>query len=172
MSDQPTNGDEDQDQRRKLHRHWGHQPWGFEAMDRIDRIKFGQRGFLRPKIIQLLEGQPMNGVDIMSKVEEMSHGWYRPSPGAIYPLLEQLEKEGMIAKNKGGKFELTAAYAEQTGMRGNLGGALSAMESNASYIEDLQKNDPSSLSKYKERIAKLASRLDALNDALQSGSGR
>ena len=113
----------------------------------------------------------MNGVDIMGKLEEMSHGWYRPSPGAIYPLLEQLEKEGMIAKNKDGKFELTAAYAEQTGTGNSLAGAISAMESNISYFEDLRKNDPVNLSKYKERISKLANRINALNGALQSGSG-
>ena len=131
----------------------------------------GRRGFLRPQIVQLLEKRPMNGVDIMNELQEMSHGWYRPSPGSIYPLLEQLEKEGLIAKNKDGKFELTAAYGEQSGIGDDVASALSVMESNTSYLEDLQKTDGASLSKYKDRIEKLTRRLEALNGALQSGSG-
>jgi DNA-binding PadR family transcriptional regulator len=141
-------------------------------MDRLRRIQFGQRGFLRPQIIQLLEKQPMNGIDIMNKVQEMSHGWYRPSPGSIYPLLEQLEKEGLIAKNNEGKFELTAAYAEQSGIVGNVASVLSEMESGTSYLEDLQKADEASLSKCRERIEKLTRRLEALNGAQQSRSGQ
>jgi predicted transcriptional regulator len=101
----------------------------------------------------------------------MSHGWYRPSPGSIYPLLEQLEKEGLTAKNEEGKFELTPAYGEQAGTGGDLAGALSVVESNISYLEDLQKTDAASLSKYKDRIEKLRRRLETLNGAPQSGGG-
>ncbi len=140
-------------------------------MEHRGRILFGQRGFLRPQLIELLEKEPMNGVDIMNELQEMSHGWYRPSPGSIYPLLEQLEKEGLIAKNKDGKFELTAGYREQTGVGDDVASALSGMESNTSYLEDLQKTDGARLSKYRDRVEKLARRLEALNGALQSRSG-
>ena len=101
----------------------------------------------------------------------MSHGWYRASPGSIYPMLEQLEKEGLIAKNKDGKFELTPAYGEQSGNGDNVASALSVMESNISYLEDLQKTDGASLSEKRDRIEKLTKRLEALNEALQSRSG-
>jgi hypothetical protein len=160
--------DDKQDEERKHHRPWRNPG---SHMEHLGRLRFGQRGFLRPQIIQLLEKGPMNGVDIMNELQEMSHGWYRPSPGSIYPLLEQLEKDGLIAKNNDGKFELTAAYAEQSGVGGDLASALSAMESNTSYLEDLQKADGPSLSKHKGRIEKLTRRLEALNGALQSGSG-
>jgi predicted transcriptional regulator len=140
-------------------------------MERLRRIQFGQRGFLRPQIIELLEKHPMNGVDIMNEAQKMSHGWYRPSPGSIYPLLEQLEKEGLIAKNKDGKFELTTAYGEQAGNGDDVSRALTVMESNASYLEDLQTTDGARLSKYRDRMEKLAKRLEALKDALQSRSG-
>jgi len=103
----------------------------------------------------------------MSKLQEMSRGWYRPSPGAIYPLLEQLEKEGVIAKNKDDKYELTAAYAKQAGARDSVGRAVSTIESNVSYLEDLQKTDSAKVSKYKDKVEKLLKRLDALNGALQ-----
>jgi len=127
----------------------------------------GQRGFLRPQIVQLLEEKPMNGVDIMNKMHEMSHGWYRPSPGSIYPLLEQLEKEGLIAKNKEGKYGLTAIYDQESGTTTDVGHMLTAMESNVSYFEELQKTDVASLSSHLDRVEKLARRLEALNGPLQ-----
>lgn len=139
-------------------------------IERLERIQYGQRGFLRPQIIRLFEVQPMNGVEIMSKLQEMSRGWYRPSPGSIYPILEQLEKEGVIAKNNDGKFELTGAYAEQTSTTDDVGSAISTMESNISYLEDLQRASAKSLSKRRDRIEKLTRRLEALNNALQSRS--
>jgi len=140
-------------------------------MERFGRIQFGLRGFLRPQIIQLLEKQPMNGVDIMNELQEMSHGWYRPSPGSIYPLLEQLQKEGLIAKNKDAEFELTPEYGEQSGNGDDVARALSVMESNTSYLEDLQKTDGARLSKHRDRIEKLTKRLEALNGAPQPRSG-
>lgn len=114
----------------------------------------------------------MNGVDIMNRLQEKSHGWYRPSPGSIYPLLEQLEREGLISKNKEGKYELTAAYGEQSGVGGNVASALSSMESNASYLEDLHGADATSLLKSKDRIEKLAKRIETLNAALAQKGGQ
>ena len=148
---------------------WHQRPWGnpgFRLADHRRRVEFGQRGFLRPEIIQLLEQQPLSGVDIMNKMQEMSHGWYRPSPGSIYPLLEQLEREGMIAKNKDGKFALTAAYREGAG---GTSDAVIALESNVSYLEDLRSGGRASLIEYRDRLDKLARRLDALRDAPKPG---
>lgn len=160
---------DNRDEQRRHHRPWGNP--GFRRMDHFGRIQFGQRGFLRPEILELLERRPMNGVDIMNELQMKSRGWYRPSPGSIYPLLDQLEKEGLIAKNEDGKFGLTRAYGEQSGIGENAASALYAMESNASYLEDLQKTDAASLSKYRDRIEKLKGRLEALTGTPQSGSG-
>lgn len=163
-----TNENQDRDEWKQGH--WRKESHLREKMEQLRRVQFGQRGFLRPKIVELFEGGPMNGVDIMNKLQEMSHGWYRPSPGSIYPILEQLEKEGLIAKNKDGKFELTSAYSEESGVGGDVASAISAMESNASYLEDLLKSDAARLSKSKERIEKLSRRLESLRGALQDGN--
>jgi len=144
---------------------------GFSHVAQLRRIQFGRRGFLRPQILELLEKQPANGVDLMDHLQEMSRGWYRPSPGAIYPLLEELQKEGLVAKNEDGKFELTAAYAEQSGIGDNLASALSAMESNTSYLEDLKKTDVAGLSKSRQRIQKLVKRLETLAGGLEEEGG-
>ena len=168
MSGQP---DKDENQSDWRHR----RPWGnpgiFHAAQ-IRRIQFGRRGFLRPQLLELLEKKPMNGVDMMDQVQEMSHGWYRPSPGAIYPILDELQKEGLITRNQDGKFELTAAYAERVDIGDNLATALSAMESNASYLEDLRRSNSAGLSKSKQRIQKLAERLESLSGGLGGGTAQ
>jgi DNA-binding PadR family transcriptional regulator len=38
----------------------------------------------------------MNGYQIMQELEQRSHGSWRPSPGAVYPALQQLEDEGLV----------------------------------------------------------------------------
>jgi len=141
-----------------------HQMNQLQHMQELQRRQFGQRGFLRPQILELFEKGPMNGVDIMNTLQQESSGWYRPSPGSIYPLLEQLEKEGLIAKNKDGKFELTSAYAEVSGVAGDISSALSSLESTVSYLEDLQKSDAAKLSRGANRIEKLAKRLQQLKE--------
>jgi len=133
-----------------------------ERLHGLQRMQFGQRGFLRPQIIELLGEQPMNGVDIMDKLQERSRGWYRPSPGSIYPLLEQIEKEGLIAKNKDGKYELTSAF-EAAGGGGELSSVVSSMESYVSYLEDIKRANPARLARFGDRLDKVARRLDDLN---------
>ncbi len=63
----------------------------------------GRRGFLRPYIINTLKSSPKNGAEIMSELEIMSKGYWRPSPGSVYPILHSLENEGIIKKGENGK---------------------------------------------------------------------
>ncbi len=68
------------------------------------------RGDVRAAILALLREGPRNGYQIMSEVEERSGGAWRPSPGAVYPALQQLADEGLIeAEESGGRrtFSLT-----------------------------------------------------------------
>ena len=55
------------------------------------------RGDVRAAILAVLSGGPCNGYQIMSEIEERSGGAWRPSPGAVYPALQQLADEGLIA---------------------------------------------------------------------------
>ncbi len=54
------------------------------------------RGLLRHVIVRLLLSGDMTGSDIMRILDERSEGFWRPSPGSIYPLLSSLEDEGII----------------------------------------------------------------------------
>jgi DNA-binding PadR family transcriptional regulator len=68
------------------------------------------RGDVRAAILALLQEGPRNGYQIMSEIEERSDGAWRPSPGAVYPALQQLADEGLIeAEESGGRraFRLT-----------------------------------------------------------------
>jgi DNA-binding PadR family transcriptional regulator len=44
----------------------------------------------------LLAEEPRNGYQIMQELQERSDGVWRPSPGSVYPALQQLEDEGLI----------------------------------------------------------------------------
>ncbi len=70
------------------------------------------RGDVRAAILALLREGPRNGYQIMSEIEERSGGAWRPSPGAVYPALQQLADEGLIeaAESSGRRtFRLTEA---------------------------------------------------------------
>src|ERR1700733_12139558 len=70
------------------------------------------RGDVRAAILALLREGPRNGYQIMSDIEEHSNGAWRPSPGAVYPALQLLADEGLIAGEESGSrrtFSLTEA---------------------------------------------------------------
>jgi DNA-binding PadR family transcriptional regulator len=51
---------------------------------------------MRTAALLLLAEGPKNGYEMMREVEERSGGVWRPSPGSVYPALQQLEDEGLI----------------------------------------------------------------------------
>jgi DNA-binding PadR family transcriptional regulator len=59
------------------------------------------RGDVRAAILALLAEQPMHGYQIMRELGERSGGVWRPSPGSIYPTLQQLEDEELVRPETG-----------------------------------------------------------------------
>jgi DNA-binding PadR family transcriptional regulator len=55
-----------------------------------------RRGDVRTALLLLLAEEPRNGYQLMQEIEERSGGNWRPSPGSVYPVLSQLEDEGLI----------------------------------------------------------------------------
>lgn len=55
-----------------------------------------RRGNVRLAILALLAEQPMNGYQIIQALTERTHGLWTPSPGAVYPALNQLEDERLV----------------------------------------------------------------------------
>jgi DNA-binding PadR family transcriptional regulator len=54
------------------------------------------RGAIRTAILVALREEPAHGYEVMRRLEEMSGGLWRPSPGSVYPHLQMLEDEGLL----------------------------------------------------------------------------
>jgi DNA-binding PadR family transcriptional regulator len=54
------------------------------------------KGFLRYKLLKMLSDKSMSGSEIMSEIEKQTSGYWKPSPGSIYPLLSWLQDQGHI----------------------------------------------------------------------------
>src|SRR6266550_118027 len=52
-----------------------------------------KRGDFRAAALALLAEEPRNGYQIIQEIGERSEGVWRPSPGSVYPALQQLQAE-------------------------------------------------------------------------------
>ena len=57
----------------------------------------GGRGDVRAALLLLLEAQPKHGYQLIQEIGDKTGGVWTPSPGSIYPALQQLEDEGLLA---------------------------------------------------------------------------
>jgi DNA-binding PadR family transcriptional regulator len=86
-----------------------------------------RRGDVRTALLLLLSTDgPLNGYQLMQKLDERSEGRWRPSPGSVYPALAQLEDEGLIrvadghSEGESGRaFEVTDRGREHIATRGD-----------------------------------------------------
>ena len=71
----------------------------------------GRRGDVRSAILKLLAERPMHGYEMIQEIADRTANLWRPSPGSVYPTLQLLVDEGLIAatESDGSKklFELT-----------------------------------------------------------------
>lgn len=67
-----------------------------------------QRGDVRAAVLRLLATEPMHGYQLMEAIAERTGGAWRPSPGAIYPTISQLEDEGLVTVEKEGGRKLAS----------------------------------------------------------------
>jgi len=71
--------------------------------------KFVPMGFLESFILSILKEEPMHGYKLMNKIKEKT-GFWKPSPGTIYPTLHSLLKRGIVKEIRDGrrkKYKLT-----------------------------------------------------------------
>lgn len=126
------------------------------------KVSFGQKGWLRPAVLGVLEKGPANGIEIINSINEMSHGWWKPSPGSIYPLLQSLCEEKIIKKRQNGKYEISTRYKSEFGLIDETEEIVSRIEGYVSYLEDLDKTNKRELGKYKKKIEDIIKRLSSL----------
>lgn len=90
----------------------GRGPWG-AAWGGGPRAR---RGDIRAAVLRLLTEGPMHGYQMIQELSARSGGQWQPSPGSVYPTLQLLEDEGLVASEEAdGKrvYKLTDAGAEQ-----------------------------------------------------------
>lgn len=75
---------------------WGPGPDMWFARAKFMRGPRVRRGDVRAAALALLAEEPRNGYQIIQEIGERSGGVWRPSPGSVYPALQQLEDEGLI----------------------------------------------------------------------------
>jgi len=73
---------------------FGFGPWPGEVRGR--RGPRVRRGDVRAAALSLLAEEPRNGYQLIQEIAERSDGVWQPSPGSMYPALQQLEDEGLI----------------------------------------------------------------------------
>jgi DNA-binding PadR family transcriptional regulator len=69
---------------------WGGERGGWGGGRRM------RRGDIRKAILASLREEPAHGYEVMRRLENMSGGLWRPSPGSVYPHLQMLEDEGLV----------------------------------------------------------------------------
>lgn len=118
-------------------------------------------------VVYLLSSSPKNGVELMDSVESITRGWWRPTPGSIYPLLKEMTDQGIVQKLDDGRYKLTSQGRAQ--MQGSLGprfrrpqttgDAVSQMHSFVSYMEDVNSSQSKELEPHKSRLREIGRRL-------------
>ncbi len=74
-------------------------PFGGDPFDDGGRRR-GRRGDLKFVLLELLAEQPRHGYELIKALEQRNAGFYRPSPGSVYPLLQLLEDEGSVTSDQ------------------------------------------------------------------------
>ncbi len=62
--------------------------------------RFFERGVLKFVILHLIKEQPRHVYDIIQELENKFHGFYTPSAGTVYPILQLLEDQGYVTINQ------------------------------------------------------------------------
>lgn len=59
-------------------------------------LKESQKGYMRIALLILLSRKPCHGYEMMKEVEDRTEGFWKPTAGGVYPILQSLEKAGYI----------------------------------------------------------------------------
>ncbi|MEJ2771426.1 MULTISPECIES: PadR family transcriptional regulator [unclassified Stygiolobus] len=122
-----------------------------------------QRGRLRSMILWLLYQSPKRGIDIIDDVYKMTWGFWKPSPGSVYPLLSKMEEDGVIRKIDGERYTITDKGIKEIEEilplkhRSSIDDAVEELEGLSTFFSEV---DKAQLSRYKERIEKALRKIE------------
>lgn len=73
-------------------------PFGGSGAGGRGRRRMFRGGELRLVLLHLVSEQPRHGYDLIKAIEELTGGAYAPSPGTVYPTLQMMLDEGLVAE--------------------------------------------------------------------------
>lgn len=129
-----------------------------------------RQGGLKKWVLWLLSERSLRGSEIIEAMAKQSMGWWKPSPGTIYPLLHQLEGEGFVIRKPDSKYEITDPGLEEIGLKFKTGYSredsdlslddiLANLEGYVDYLEDekdkLSEEHRKRLREVEDRLKKL-----------------
>jgi hypothetical protein len=123
---------------------------------------------LRPLVYHLLSQGPRSGAELMDDVERLSRGFWRPSPGSVYPLLDEMARDGVIKRGPDGRYALVGAAAAERGWGPgrfgprNVDEALLELRGLIAYLEDLKQSRTSEFQHGQPAMKEVAARLASL----------
>jgi Transcriptional regulator PadR-like family len=111
----------------------------------------------------------------MEDMEVMTHGWWRPSPGSVYPLLDEMVKDGTIRKRPDNRYELTTPPNSQDWPFGPFGWRMGGgprtpqeivqeISGLTAYLEDLRHSQPHATDPIQSDLDAVAERLRKLRN--------
>jgi DNA-binding PadR family transcriptional regulator len=59
-------------------------------------MKEAQKGYIRVAVLILLNKKPAHGYEIMKKIKDRTRGFWTPTPGGVYTILQKLEENHYI----------------------------------------------------------------------------
>jgi len=113
---------------------------------------------------------PKTGAEMMDLMEGNLQGWWRPSPGSIYPLLKSMTEEGVLSRSSDGKYSLTKMGKEEIELPfpwmgrhlsspRSVEGMLEEISYQIAYLEDLALTKDDKLTEQRAKIQELSERL-------------
>ncbi len=120
---------------------------------------------LRPLVCHLLSQGPKTGAELIDEIERLSRGFWRPSPGSVYPLLEEMTRDGAVRRGQDGRYSLTAtAGAERGWGPGHFGPrnveeAVVELRGIVAFLEDLKTSRADEFARSVGAMKEIADRL-------------
>jgi hypothetical protein len=124
---------------------------------------------LRNWVLMILHRSPRNGAEIMDDMEVMTHGWWRPSPGSVYPLLEEMVQDGSVEKRPDGRYIVVNAPDAGWGWPAppsprSPADVLRELSGLTAYLEDLNRTEPTATQPIQKDLDAVAERLRRLKN--------
>ncbi|MGC8568849.1 MAG: PadR family transcriptional regulator [Nitrososphaeria archaeon] len=130
------------------------------------KYRFRKLGGLRFLILLVLAQGERTGSEIMKEIERLSLGFWRPSPGTLYPALYKLMKDGYIKRLEDGRYAITDKGKEElkgveplTAESFSVDHVLDIFESYIYYLKDVDKKE---LEKHRDKIVRISEELRGL----------